>query len=89
MDNRHMGTTTTHYNGFTNTGDKSLHLASLFIVAGIFPSFWVSPYSFTPHSILIKIAFVVTFRIGMDLCRAYQINNFTKSSLASSQRYRC
>jgi len=68
-------------------GEKPIHLAliiggfqiSLLIFIGVFAGFGKSPYSFTPIGIIINLAFVISFLIGIELSRAYLVKKGSKS----------
>jgi signal peptidase len=50
----------------------------LYVIGGLFSSFGISPYSFTPKSILTNLVFVGTMLVGMELSRAWLINRLGK-----------
>ena len=50
----------------------------LYVIGGLFSSFGQSPYSFTPTGIMTNLIFVATMLIGMELSRAWLINQLGK-----------
>jgi signal peptidase len=46
----------------------------LYVIGGLFTGFGLSPYSFTPASILRNLLFVGTMLVGMELSRAWLIS---------------
>ena len=50
----------------------------LYVIAGLFSGFGLSPYSFTPASILRNLLFVGAMLVGMELSRAWLINRLGK-----------
>ena len=50
----------------------------LYVIGGLFSSFGQSPYSFTPTGIITNLIFVATMLIGMELSRAWLINQLGK-----------
>ena len=50
----------------------------LYVIGGLFSSFGRSPYSFTPAGILINLVFVGPMLVGMELSRAWLVNQLGK-----------
>ncbi len=61
----------------------TIALAHIFIsfLGGFFYGFGESPYSFTPPKIIQNLVYVATALAGMELSRAWLVNNFSKHNL--------